>query len=240
MPVARPRAASRVARAPSITVAKQETCADCTLQRPEEEAICRLCWSEADSETGGELISPCGCSGSLRYIHRRCLADWQRTLRSQGQARKASSCELCKCPYLLPETVLQSGKRPSLPRRLLSSLNCAVYDALYATSWPALAMRLWRGYIMAQGVAQALKLGVSGFSAGLSVGKSLIEEQASLLNGMLNYTSGFLGSPYAEMIWCQAVGALFVGMLSELVYTSILGMLGGLAYGKHIIVFQFL
>lgn len=37
----------------------------------------------------------------------------------------------------------------------------------------------------------------------------------------------------AEMLWCQAVGALFVGMLSELVYTSILGMLGGMAYGER-------
>lgn len=37
----------------------------------------------------------------------------------------------------------------------------------------------------------------------------------------------------AEMLWCQAVGALFVGMLSELVYTSILGMLGGMAYGRQ-------
>jgi hypothetical protein len=35
------------------------------------------------------------------------------------------------------------------------------------------------------------------------------------------------------MLWCQAVGALFVGMLSELVYTSILGMLGGMAYGER-------
>jgi hypothetical protein len=82
-------------------------------------------------------------------------------------------------------------------------------------------------------VLQALRLGLSGFSAGMSIGKSLIEEQASLLNAMLSYTSGFLGSPYAEMIWCQAVGALFVGMLSELVYTSILGLLGGLVYGEH-------
>jgi hypothetical protein len=28
------------------------------------------------------------------------------------------------------------------------------------------------------------------------------------------------------------LGALFVGMLSELVYTSSLGLLGGLAYGE--------
>lgn len=81
---------------------------------------------------------------------------------------------------------------------------------------------------------QALRLGVSGFSAGLSIGKSLIEEQAGLLNNVLGATASFLGSPYAEMIWCQAVGALFVGMLSELVYTSILGLLGGLAYGEAV------
>jgi hypothetical protein len=53
-----------------------------------------------------------------------------------------------------------------------------------------------------------------------------------LLNGMLTYTSGFLGSPHAYIVWCQAVGALFVGMLSELVYISILVLLGGSAYGE--------
>eukprot|EP00878_Enallax_costatus_P020310 GHUV01021462.1.p1 GENE.GHUV01021462.1~~GHUV01021462.1.p1 ORF type:complete len:254 (+),score=38.97 GHUV01021462.1:133-894(+) len=196
-----------------------------------EEPICRLCWDTENSESG-ELVSPCACSGSLRYIHRRCLADWQRTQRQAGQGRKAQLCELCKAPYQLPEQQQQSGRRLSVPRRIITTLQNAVWDALYANSWPAVAMRVWKSYVMAQGIAQALKLGMSGFSAGLVVGKSLIEEQASLLNGMLQYTSGFLGSPYAEMIWCQAVGALFVGMLSELVYTSILGMLGGLAYGK--------
>lgn len=40
-----------------------------------------------------------------------------------------------------------------------------------------------------------------------------------------------LGSPYAELLWCQAVGALAVGMLSELVYTSVLGLLAGMTFG---------
>jgi hypothetical protein len=43
--------------------------------------------------------------------------------------------------------------------------------------------------------AQAVKTGLSGFGAGLSLGKILIEEQACLLNGLLSYTSNLLGSP---------------------------------------------
>lgn len=42
---------------------------------------------------------------------------------------------------------------------------------------------------------QAVRLGLSGFGAGLSVGKALIEEQACLLNGLLSYSSSLLGSP---------------------------------------------
>eukprot|EP00775_Hariotina_reticulata_P000750 gene750-1055_t len=124
----------------------------------------------------------------------------------------------------------EPARQLSRYRRLLISLSNAGVDALNATSWPALAMRLWRSYVMVHGIAEALRVGASGFTTGLSIGKTLIEEQASLLNNVVGYTSSLLGSPYAEMVWCQAVGALFVGMLSELVYTSILGLLGGLAY----------
>jgi hypothetical protein len=42
---------------------------------------------------------------------------------------------------------------------------------------------------------QALRLGASGFGAGLSIGRALVEEQACLLNGLLSYTSGLVGSP---------------------------------------------
>lgn len=84
---------------------------------------------------------------------------------------------------------------------------------------------------MASGVVRALRVGVSGFAAGMSVGRALIEEQTSLLGGVLASMNGLLGSPYAELLWCQAVGALLVGMVSELVYCGVLGGLGGLAYG---------
>ncbi|KAF8061064.1 alpha-glucosidase [Scenedesmus sp. PABB004] len=207
--------------------------------RPEapDERTCRLCWGEAEPGArgggGGELLSPCACAGSLKWIHRRCLADWQRTQRSQGQGRRAHVCELCKTPYRLPAAGALARRRGAGPaaRALLDAAGGALSDAARVGAWPRLAARLWRAYVMAAGAAGAARLGLAGFSAGLSLGRALIEEQASLLHTMLAYTSSFLGSPYAELIWCQAVGALFVGMLSELVYTSILGLLGGAAYG---------
>lgn len=60
----------------------------------------------------------------------------------------------CKAQYQLPDQQQGSSSRLSAPQRLLSSLNAALFDAAYATSWPGLAMKLWRSYIMAQGITQ--------------------------------------------------------------------------------------
>lgn len=196
----------------------------------EEESMCRLCWGEADAEPGGQLISPCSCSGSLQYIHKRCLLDWQRTLRSQGLGRRALECELCKTTYnTSPQYHLVPAN--TVPGKLLAHLTQALLDNLVCTSWPVLVLKVWRCYVMANGIVQATRLGASGFTAGLILGRTLIEEQTALLAAILSSMSAFLGSPYAELLWCQAVGALVVGMLSELVYTSVLGLLGGAAYG---------
>lgn len=55
----------------------------------EEDSVCRFCWQVQDSEYGGELLAPCRCAGSIKFIHRRCLGAWQRTQRSQGALRKS-------------------------------------------------------------------------------------------------------------------------------------------------------
>ncbi|KAF6256167.1 hypothetical protein COO60DRAFT_139991 [Scenedesmus sp. NREL 46B-D3] len=100
MPVLhRQRACNRVSPAPTVSKLVQEASVlppqQDVLRVEQEQPTCRLCWDTADStEPGGELLSPCACSGSLRYIHKRCLQDWQRTLRSQGQGRRANTCEL--------------------------------------------------------------------------------------------------------------------------------------------------
>lgn len=54
---------------------------------------CRICHC-TDSPSSGmvKLISPCHCSGSLKYVHHNCLQQWLDATNSQR-------CELCKHPF---------------------------------------------------------------------------------------------------------------------------------------------
>lgn len=54
--------------------------------------ICRICHCEADAQN--PLLSPCYCSGSLKYVHQSCLQQWLT-------ASETRSCELCKFNFIL-------------------------------------------------------------------------------------------------------------------------------------------
>ena len=48
-------------------------------KKSEKQKICRICYmSEADSNFN-PLIKPCKCSGSMKYIHFKCLLHWLKT-----------------------------------------------------------------------------------------------------------------------------------------------------------------
>ena len=52
---------------------------------------CRICY-EADPD--GELISVCGCTGSLALVHKECIEKWIRI-------SKRKNCEICHQPYTI-------------------------------------------------------------------------------------------------------------------------------------------
>uniref|UniRef100_A0A2C9K6C1 RING-CH-type domain-containing protein n=1 Tax=Biomphalaria glabrata TaxID=6526 RepID=A0A2C9K6C1_BIOGL len=54
--------------------------------------ICRICHCEG--EDNNKLISPCLCSGSLKFIHLACLQKW---IKSSDK----KSCELCNFEYVM-------------------------------------------------------------------------------------------------------------------------------------------
>jgi E3 ubiquitin-protein ligase MARCH1/8 len=62
--------------------------------------MCRICHCEEISEE--QLISPCYCTGTLRYVHQSCLQHW---LKSNGN----KTCELCKFEFIM-NTKLRSFK----------------------------------------------------------------------------------------------------------------------------------
>lgn len=58
-----------------------------------ETRICRNC-----HEGGGELICPCHCSGSIKWVHRSCLDTWRSV---SPNPSSFSVCDLCRTPYRL-------------------------------------------------------------------------------------------------------------------------------------------
>lgn len=54
--------------------------------------VCRICHSEGDEEC--PLITPCRCTGSLRFVHHACLHQWIKSSNTR-------CCELCKYNFVM-------------------------------------------------------------------------------------------------------------------------------------------
>eukprot|EP01025_Chloroclados_australasicus_P059856 TRINITY_DN759_c2_g1_i1.p1 TRINITY_DN759_c2_g1~~TRINITY_DN759_c2_g1_i1.p1 ORF type:complete len:1077 (-),score=95.21 TRINITY_DN759_c2_g1_i1:494-3724(-) len=63
---------------------------DTTEKSTQEEDVCRICRSEA--ETNRPLLHPCKCSGSIKFVHQDCLLQW---LKHSGM----KACEVCQHPF---------------------------------------------------------------------------------------------------------------------------------------------
>lgn len=78
--------------------------------------LCRICYLEEES-IENPLVQPCKCSGSLKYIHLKCLKHWIMTRSCQKVEEgdfcsvflfKEVECEICKAK--LPDLVNHNGK----------------------------------------------------------------------------------------------------------------------------------
>jgi len=57
---------------------------------------CRICYEP------NNLISVCGCSGTMEFVHQQCVDRWRAI-------KKSKHCELCKQPYRTPFTLSCAG-----------------------------------------------------------------------------------------------------------------------------------
>jgi len=62
-----------------------------------QETICRFCHGSAEES---ELIVPCACSGSIKYVHRTCLDSWRA---ASPNPQSFSNCDVCHFTYRLRE-----------------------------------------------------------------------------------------------------------------------------------------
>jgi hypothetical protein len=126
--------------------------------------ICRFCHTEEYPESGGELIAPCLCKGTQRYVHQYCLQVWQQHNVDSGNMRKARYCDVCSSEYIGIVDGLKSGllaERPGSPVFSFSRRPLA-----------QLVFQLWQGFAICNGAVGAIRLGWVGFRTGQSFGLS--------------------------------------------------------------------
>ncbi|KAH9619972.1 hypothetical protein KSS87_006864 [Heliosperma pusillum] len=70
---------------------------NCSLVNPEQPQ-CRICLDDIE---GKDLIAPCHCNGTQKYVHRSCLDNWRST--KEGFA--FAHCTECRARFLLRANV---------------------------------------------------------------------------------------------------------------------------------------
>ena len=75
---------------------------------PDDEKICKICYSEDNEKDKNPLVHLCNCSGGLRFSHFECIKKWMETKLSIKENEKKTvksyniksfNCEICKTPY---------------------------------------------------------------------------------------------------------------------------------------------
>jgi len=79
---------------------------------------CRFCKS-SDETQDNPLISPCNCTGSIKYIHVKCMKAWYQSKLARNVSEyvnaysmKGLECELCK--YKFDTEICANGQQFSL------------------------------------------------------------------------------------------------------------------------------
>lgn len=83
-----------------------------------QDKLCRICMEPESADLN--LISPCKCSGTVKYIHEECLKTW---IVSQEGDIDDGQCEICKTEFLMnfkigrkcePKESIKNGMTPIL------------------------------------------------------------------------------------------------------------------------------
>ncbi|XP_042289213.1 E3 ubiquitin-protein ligase MARCH8 isoform X1 [Thunnus albacares] len=126
--------------------------APCSFSRtsvsPSSQDICRICHCEGDDES--PLITPCHCTGSLRFVHQACLQQWIKSSDTR-------CCELCKYEFIM-ETKLKPLRKweklqmtASERRKIMCSVTFHVI---------AITCVVWSLYVLIDRTAEEIRQGI--------------------------------------------------------------------------------
>ena len=97
--------ANKKVRNPAPTPIARVSAPNHAFTESSNQIYCRICLVEEDSPDN-PLLAPCHCTGSLRYVHHKCLKGWfmkKRVVKKHTFITtfywSSLECELCKIKY---------------------------------------------------------------------------------------------------------------------------------------------
>ncbi|XP_022518857.2 E3 ubiquitin-protein ligase MARCHF8-like isoform X2 [Astyanax mexicanus] len=119
----------------------QQACSDDELE------VCRICHCEGDEDC--PLITPCRCTGSLRFVHQACLHQWIKSSDTR-------CCELCKYDFIMETHLkpLRKWEKLQMSTSERRKIFCSVTFHLVAV-----VCVIWSLYILINRTAEELRLG---------------------------------------------------------------------------------
>uniref|UniRef100_A0A673GEM3 E3 ubiquitin-protein ligase MARCH8-like n=1 Tax=Sinocyclocheilus rhinocerous TaxID=307959 RepID=A0A673GEM3_9TELE len=121
--------------------ATQQACTDDELE------VCRICHCEGDEEC--LLITPCRCTGSLRFVHQGCLHQWIKSSDTR-------CCELCKYDFIMETHLkpLRKWEKLQMSRSERRKIFCSVTFHL-----AAVVCVIWSLYVLIDRTAEEIHQG---------------------------------------------------------------------------------
>ncbi|KAI3864722.1 hypothetical protein MKW92_049348 [Papaver armeniacum] len=165
-------------------------------EEEEEEKICKICHSPGDSQN--PLQYPCACSGSMKFVHSKCLLRWMAQ-------RISLECEVCKHRYSV-HRVYAKNTPSRLPLRefvggiVMKACHVLHFCVRFGFSVsqqllmvPLIAFWIWRLSLVRS----------------LSEAKELVHSYMSASTAMMDWLYGVVISNVLYMMWLH-VGALTI------------------------------
>uniref|UniRef100_A0AAA9TCM7 RING-type E3 ubiquitin transferase n=1 Tax=Bos taurus TaxID=9913 RepID=A0AAA9TCM7_BOVIN len=108
---------------------------------------CRICHCEGDEES--PLITPCRCTGTLRFVHQACLHQWIKSSDTR-------CCELCKYDFIMETKLkpLRKWEKLQMTTSERRKIFCSVTFHVIA-----ITCVVWSLYVLIDRTAEEIKQG---------------------------------------------------------------------------------
>nr|XP_020825331.1 E3 ubiquitin-protein ligase MARCH1 isoform X2 [Phascolarctos cinereus] len=113
----------------------------------DDSEVCRICHCEGDDES--PLITPCRCTGTLRFVHQACLHQWIKSSDTR-------CCELCKYDFIM-ETKLKPLRKWEKLQMTTSERRKIVCSVTFHII--AITCVVWSLYVLIDRTAEEIKQG---------------------------------------------------------------------------------